>query len=183
MSLDIINDILNVIKSLIQDAHSPRLSRCRLSRQSGVLSAMASTEILSFSNSSRSDLKKIKEFVEFQRDFYKSENHSIPLLRYEYLGSRLLGMKGFFEQRNTFFKHGECQFFLAYRDQQIVGRCAAFIDENYNKHWKTKVGFFGQFECIDDKAVAKDLLAQAEAWLRGKGMSAMRGRRNFPMKE
>lgn len=141
------------------------------------------TQIVSFSNVSSDDQKHLKNFVKFQREFYRSEPRAIPLLRYEYLGSRLLGMKGFFERRNSFYKHGDSQFFLAYRGDEIVGRVCAFIDENHNRHWKAKVGFIGQFECINDVSVARELLTQAEHWLRDRGMSVVRGPQNFPMNE
>ncbi len=144
---------------------------------------MEKTRIISFSNQSPSDLKLLKQFVDFHWSHYQNDPQYIPLLDYEYLGSKLLGMVGYFEPRNFFFEHGESQQFLAMQGDRIVGRCNAMIDKNYNSHWKEKLGFFGNFECIQDDSVAKALFAAAEGWVRSKGMTAIRGPQSFPMNE
>ena len=53
---------------------------------------MADTQIIQFSNSSQKDWKLVKDFVRFHWDHYEKDNAYIPLLNYEYLGHRLLGM-------------------------------------------------------------------------------------------
>jgi hypothetical protein len=45
------------------------------------------------------------------------------------------------------------------------------------------VGFFGQFECIDDTGVARSLIAKAEGWLKAKGMEVIRGPQNLPVND
>ncbi|TFG61948.1 MAG: hypothetical protein E4H36_09170 [Spirochaetales bacterium] len=44
-------------------------------------------------------------------------------------------------------------------------------------------GFFGQFECENNRETAALLLSAAETWLKGKGMTHIRGPRNFPINE
>jgi hypothetical protein len=144
---------------------------------------MTDVAIVEFSNTSREDLKLLRQFVDFHWSHYRGDPRYIPLLDYEYLGSRLLRMTGYFEASNLFFKHGECRFFLALRNRSAIGRCNAFIDANHNRHWNSKVGFFGNFECIDDEEVSKALLTAAETWLRSRGMTTIRGPQNFPMNE
>jgi len=139
--------------------------------------------IVSFSNVTHQDKKLLKKFVDFHWEHYRSDPQYIPLLDYEYLGFKLLGMTGFFEPTNLFFKHGEMKFFLAFREHKIVGRCNAFVNYNHNKHWNDKVGFFGQFETIDDPDVTKSLLNAAESWLKSKGMDTIRGPQNLPVNE
>jgi len=46
-----------------------------------------------------------------------------------------------------------------------------------------KIGFFGQFECIDDQPTADALLNAAAVWLKSQGMEAMRGPQNLPINE
>jgi len=140
-------------------------------------------EIASFSNVTHQDKKLLKKFVDFHWKHYHSDPQYIPLLDYEYLGFKLLGMTGFFEPTNLFFKHGEMKFFLAFRGNEIVGRCNAFVNYNHNKHWNDKVGFFGQFETIDDYNVAGALLNAAESWLKSRGMNTIRGPQNLPINE
>jgi len=139
--------------------------------------------IISFSNQTSEDKKLLKKFVNFHWQHYQNEPQFIPLLNYEYLGFKLIGIHGFFEPNNLFFKHAEMKFFLAMKGDEIVGRCNAFINHNHNKHWKDKVGFFGQFETIEDQAVADQLLNAAADWLKSKGMDTIRGPQNLPVNE
>jgi hypothetical protein len=69
------------------------------------------------------------------------------------------------------------------RNGDIVGRCNAFVNNNHNAHWSDRVGFFGQFESIDDPAVASALLKAAESWLKSKGMDTVRGPQNLPVND
>ncbi len=140
-------------------------------------------EITAFSNRSRHDKKLLKRFVDFHWDLYRGDPQYVPLLDYEYLGFRLFGVTGFFEARNLFYKHAEAEFFLATRDNQVVGRCNVFVNYDHNKHWQDKVGFFGQFETIDDLQVTGALLSSAQQWLKSKGMDTMRGPQNMPVNE
>ncbi len=59
-------------------------------------------EIVAFSNQSRQDKKLLKKFVDFHWKHYRDDPQYIPLLNYEYLGFKLLGVRGFFEHRNLF---------------------------------------------------------------------------------
>ena len=140
-------------------------------------------EIVAFSNRTRQDKKLLKKFIEFPWQHYRDEPRHVPLLDYEYLGFRLLGVVGFFESRNLFFKHAEMVFFLAYKNGDIVGRCNAFVNHAHNRKWNDKVGFFGHFESIDDPEVVDALLSSAREWLKERGMDTMRGPQNMPVNE
>ena len=140
-------------------------------------------KILSFGNQTREDKKLLKRFVDFHWEHYKDDPQYIPLLDYEYLGFKLLGMTGFFEPQSLFFKHAKMRFFLAEKDGNIVGHCNAFTNENHNKHWNDKIGFFGQFESIDNQEVTNALVTAASEWLKAEGMDTVRGPQNLPANE
>jgi len=140
----------------------------------------SSLEIITFTTE---DKQLLKQFVKFHWSHYENDPQYIPLLDYEYLGFSLIGIKGFFESDNLFFKHAEMVFFLAKRDGKIVGRCNAFINHNHNKRWEDKVGFFGQFETLDDQTIADALLNAAAKWLKEKGMDHIRGPQNLPVND
>lgn len=140
-------------------------------------------EILSFSNQSKNDKKLLKEFVDFHWGHYKDDAQYVPLLDYEYLGFKLIGIHGFFESDNLFLKHADMQFFLLLRDGNVIGRCNAFVNHSHNKHWQDKVGFFGQFEVINDQESAEALIDAASDWLRQQGMDTIRGPQNLPVNE
>lgn len=139
--------------------------------------------ITAFSNQTREDRKLLKTFVDFHWRHYENDLEYVPLLNYEYLGFKLLGMTGFFEPTSLFFKHGKMAFFLAMRGDTVVGRCNAFVNHNHNKHWNDKVGFFGQFESADEQNVTDALLRAAGAWLLEQGMDTIRGPQNMPVNE
>lgn len=145
--------------------------------------AAEAVSIVAFNNQTRADRKLLKKFVAFHWTHYQHDPQYVPLLDYEYLGFKLLGIKGFFETDNLFYKHSEMCFFLAFENDQLVGRCNAFVNHRHNEKWQDKVGFFGQFESIDDQTVANSLLDAVAAWLQDHGMDTIRGPQNLPVNE
>jgi len=77
--------------------------------------------------------------------------------------------------RNPFHDHAEMQLFLARRGDEIVGRISAHIDhlalaQPPEQGMGPGTGNWGLFEAEDEEA-AHALIAAAEEWLRGKGMT------------
>lgn len=66
---------------------------------------------------------------------------------------------------NPFFKHGEWQAWVAYKNNKPVGRISAQIDSLHQQHHGEDAGHFGSMECINDMAVFSKLILQAETWL------------------
>ncbi len=81
--------------------------------------------------------------------------------------------------KNPFFEHAECEYFLAERDRQLVGRCCAHIDERWDEYRGGNDGFFGLFECENDPEAAKALLDTAAAWLSKRGRERIIGPMDF----
>ncbi|HLF14294.1 MAG TPA: hypothetical protein VI932_05345 [Bacteroidota bacterium] len=81
-------------------------------------------------------------------------------------------------KRNPFFLHSEAEFYIAERDGKPVGRIAAILNSNHNREHAENIGFFGFFECADDREAANALFAAAEEWLRAKRVAAARGPAN-----
>jgi hypothetical protein len=114
---------------------------------------------------SRLDLSK---FIKFPYRLYKNHPQWVPPL--------LIEQKDLVDKkRNPFYKHSEAEFFIAYKNGEIVGRIAAILNHNHNKFHNENIGFFGFFESINDKDVACKLFESAENWLRLRGVTAMRG--------
>jgi hypothetical protein len=84
---------------------------------------------------------------------------------------------------NTYFKHAHAQYFLAYRDDQVVGRITAQVDAAFNEFHASRWGMFGFLEFIDDPAVVEALLGAAEHWLRGQRCDRMVGPMDFSMND
>jgi hypothetical protein len=78
-------------------------------------------------------------------------------------------------RKNPFFEHADAALFLAYLDGRPVGRVAAMVDHKHNEVHGEKMGFFGFFECIDNREAAGALLSAARDWVKACGMTAFRG--------
>ena len=82
---------------------------------------------------------------------------------------------------NPFYRNAERALFIARRNGKPVGRIAAIENRAHNVFHDDRVGFFGFFESADDPEVARALAAEAASWLRGRGLTVMRGPMNPSM--
>ena len=85
--------------------------------------------------------------------------------------------------RHPFHEHADVQLFLAEQGGDVVGTICAHVNRRHNEIHEDKVGFFGFFETVNDWRVADALLKTAAAWLRERGMEAIRGPENFSQNE
>ena len=114
----------------------------------------------------------INDFFEVPFNVYKDNLYVAPFKD---------DIKRILSKDNPLMKHfGELTFFVAYNDQDIaVGRITAHIHRKSNELHKLKRGYFGFFDCEDNKETAQLLLLAAEAWLRDKGMEEILGNFNL----
>jgi len=110
-----------------------------------------------------------KAFVELAYRLNLSDPNWAPPLKGEV---RALITRG----KNPWFEHGEAAFFLAFRDggREPVGRISAQVDRLVLEHMGAGIGQWGMFEA-EDEEIARALLAAAENWLRGRGMTRSMG--------
>jgi hypothetical protein len=80
--------------------------------------------------------------------------------------------------KNPFYRNADRELFLATDNGKLVGRIAAIENRAHNRFHEDRVGFFGFFESTDDPAVATALFSAAEAWLKARGLTVMRGPMN-----
>jgi hypothetical protein len=112
--------------------------------------------------------KEEKQFIRFQWEPYRGNPHWVPPL--------LMDRRKLIDRKNNpFYRHSEMELFLARRDGKIVGRIGAILNHNHNKEHNENIGFFGFFECINEQTVANALFDAAVHWLKGKGVTAVRG--------
>ena len=94
---------------------------------------------------------EITEFVKFPFELYKNEPNWVPPLINDEVNS-------FDKNQNPLFENAVAHFYIAYRDNKIVGRIAAIINwDEVNNQGKKKVRF-GWWDVIDDIEVTKALL-------------------------
>ena len=95
--------------------------------------------------------KDLEAFVKFPFELYKdSDNWVPPIIKQE--------METFNKKTNPIFNDAEASFFLAYKNNEIVGRVAAIINWLEVNQQKQKKMRFGWFDVIDDNEVTKALL-------------------------
>ena len=68
--------------------------------------------------------------------------------------------------KNALLRLGPSAFFLAIRNNQVVGRIGTGMDLRLNKEKNKELGYITLFESVDDYQVAHTLLAKATQWLR-----------------
>ncbi|MCU0723857.1 MAG: N-acetyltransferase [Planctomycetes bacterium] len=88
-----------------------------------------------------------------------------------------------FEGRTAFHRHAETALFLAERGGAPVGRIMAIHNHAHADRYKDGLGFFGFFECAQDREAAAGLFEEAGKWLKGKGLSRVRGPVNPSMNQ
>lgn len=116
--------------------------------------------------------KDLKKFIRFGIDLYKDCEFAAPPL----LMDDLLNLtKG----KNPALDFCETAYFIAYKDNKIVGRIAAIINPVANETWKEKNARFGWVDFIDDREVSKALFDAAIAWAKSKGMTSIHGPLGF----
>lgn len=120
--------------------------------------------------------RDLRSFIEFPYHLYRKDPIWIPPLRSEQKAQ-------FSPKTNPFLEHCEWQLFLLIDDGKIIGRIAAFTDNLAIDFWQERIGFFGYFECIQDKSASKLLLDAAKNWLLKKQCSSMRGPWSFVSQE
>ena len=110
----------------------------------------------------------LNEFVELPFRLYRGEANWVPPLR--------IAVKELLDRgKHPFYANAQAEFFVARKQDQVVGRVAAIIDRNHNRFHNEEAGFFGFFECIDDGGVARALLERARVWVSERGAKFLRG--------
>ena len=79
---------------------------------------------------------ELKKFIRFNYEMYKDNPYSVPDLYEDMLNT-------FDRKKYGAFEFCEADFFLAYKDEKLVGRVAAFINYKANETWNTKTVRFG----------------------------------------
>src|SRR3989442_8623418 len=109
-----------------------------------------------------------RQFIKFPWQIYKGNPAWVPPLLMD--RRKLMDKK-----KNPFYAHADAEFFLAYRNKEIVGRIGAIVNHNHNREHRENIGFFGFFESVNDQEAANKLFETAKNWLKERGVTAMRG--------
>lgn len=117
----------------------------------------------------------MNKFIDVPWHVYVNDPMWVPPLRLE--------RRFHFSRFNPFFKHGEWQAWVAFQNDQPVGRISAQIDSLHQQRYGADSGHFGLFECIDDAKVCAALILNAEAWLAARQIRHVSGPFNLSINQ
>ncbi|HYV90506.1 MAG TPA: hypothetical protein VE978_01930 [Chitinophagales bacterium] len=114
-----------------------------------------------------------KEFLQVPFSIYRNDTNWIRPLDND--------INSIFDpQKNKLYKHGDAIRWILKNDSgKLIGRVAAFINENTAHNSEYVTGGIGFFECINDQQSANILFDGGKEWLSARGMEAMDGPINF----
>ena len=112
--------------------------------------------------------KDFKTFARFANKLYKGNRYYVPSMPLDDLAT-------FDKTKNAAFEFSEAEFYLAYKEGNLVGRVAAIINHKANEAWKVKQVRFGWIDFIDDMEVSAALLDAVTAFGKARGMEQIVG--------
>lgn len=114
----------------------------------------------------------LRNFVRFPYTLYAIEHNWI---------APLMGVheQDFDRRLNPALEDVDFELYLAYGEGTVLGRVAAIVNRRYNAYQNEKMAFFGFFECINDPAVAAELLAAVHEFATARGMKRLVGPVDF----
>jgi GNAT superfamily N-acetyltransferase len=118
------------------------------------------------------DKAALKKFAAFNMKLYERNLYHVPTL----IEDELMTLD---KDKNPAFEFCESMYYLAYKENKIVGRIAGIINHRANETWKQQYARFGFLDFIDDDEVSKALLQTVEKWAVGKGMNGIQGPLGF----
>ncbi len=116
--------------------------------------------------------KEMRTFITFANKLYRNHPCYVPNLVSDDAAT--------FDRRKNFaFEFCEADYFLAYRDGNVVGRVAAIINRKANAAWNVRQVRFGWIDFIEDMEVLEALVSAVADWGRERGMTDIAGPLGF----
>ena len=116
--------------------------------------------------------KQLRDFIKFPDKLYKGNQYRVPPLH-------TFEIAALSPKKNPAFEFCEAKYWLAYENNQIVGRIAGIINNRGNEIWKENTVRFGWIDFIDNVDVVTALFKEVENWGRTKGMKKIQGPMGF----
>lgn len=115
---------------------------------------------------------EVKRFIQFHYDLYRGCPQWVPPFWSDI--ALMLNRK-----KHPFYEHSDADFFVALRDDRVVGRIAVMENKPFNQYHQTKKIQFYLLDAIEDQEVFEALFDQAAAWGRERGMTEIVGPKGF----
>lgn len=118
------------------------------------------------------DKRQLKAFIDLPYRLYRGNPYFVPALRFDEEATLR-------KDKNPAFDYCDARYWLAYKDNRVVGRIAAIINHAYIQKWNNPYIRFGWIDFEEDEEILKGLLTQVENWARERSMSAVHGPLGF----
>jgi len=112
--------------------------------------------------------RELRKFVKFVNGLYKDNQYFVPDLIFDEVNTLRA-------DKNPGFEFSEADFFLAYKDNKIVGRIGVIVNHKSNNKWDQCRARFTHFDFIDDYEVSSMLMETAMNWAKEKGHNQIHG--------
>ena len=112
--------------------------------------------------------KDLKKWVDFPNKLYKHDKNYVPFLFVDEMGT-------FTKEENPAYEFCETKLFLAYKENEIVGRIGGLINHAANKKWGLKAIRFTRFDFVDDYEVSSKLFDSVVSWGKENGLTEVMG--------
>ena len=116
--------------------------------------------------------KDLENFVDFHYSLYEGNAYDAPTLFRD-------DLQTLDKNYNAAFEFCQAEYYLAYKNNEVVGRVAAIINHKANEKWQRKSVRFGWIDFIDDIDVSKKLFDAVAQYGRENGMDEMIGPLGF----
>ena len=118
------------------------------------------------------DRNSLRKFIRFPEKLYRHNPYYVPALVFDETNT-------LDPSKNPGSAFCKSELYLAYKDDQLVGRVAAIVNEKANEQWDHKEVRFGWFDFIDDPEVSKALIDKVTDFGRKFGMDKIVGPLGF----
>lgn len=116
--------------------------------------------------------KQISQFHDLPFTIYRHYPNWVPPFRFE--------IENIFNpEKNQLFRTGECERFLVFEDNQLVGRFALMNHPDRDLIHGERIGGLGFIEMRNDQGVADEIIRFSGEWHKKRGYRAFRGPVNF----
>jgi GNAT superfamily N-acetyltransferase len=116
--------------------------------------------------------KEFKTFVDFPNQLYKNNPYYVPELVCD-------GVKVLDRSINPAYAFCEAEFFLAYKDEDVVGRIGVIINNKSNEKWNQNYARFTGFDFVNDLEVSRSLMEVAINWAMEQDVKVLHGPLGF----
>jgi hypothetical protein len=116
--------------------------------------------------------RHVKRFLDFPFALYQHIPQWVPPIDSD--ARRMLDRK-----RHPFYQHSDADFFLALKNDRVVGRLAILENRHYNEYNHTHQALFYLFEAEDDVEISRGLFNAAIEWAHAHNLDEIFGPKGF----